>query len=73
MSKQNIEKTVKINYKIRMVVEIEGSIVDTKTLRDDTGIEPFVQWASDDIEEALDGVCKIVQVKKLELEEVDNG
>ena len=56
-----------------MVVEIEGSIVDTKTLRDDTGIEPFVQWASDDIEEALDGVCKIVQVKKVELEEVDNG
>lgn len=69
--KNTVKKPIKIKYKIKMVVEIEGSIEDTKTLRDDTGIEPFIQWASDDIEEALDGICKILQVKKVELEEVD--
>ena len=70
MSKKGNEKPIKINYKIRMVVEIEGSLEDTRDLREDTGIEPFIQWASDDIEEALDGICKIVGVKKVELEEV---
>lgn len=64
------EKTVEIKYKIRMIVDIEGCIEDTTTLRDDVGIEPFLQWAADDIEKRLECVCDIVGVKKIELEEV---
>lgn len=69
-NKEN-EKTVKIKYKIRMLVDIEGEIEETRKLRDDTGIEPFIQWASEDIEEKLDCICDIVGVKKVELEEVE--
>lgn len=71
MMKNDNKKPVKINYKIRMVVEVEGSIEDTRTLREDTGIEPFVQWACEDIEEKLNCVCDVVGVKKVELEEVE--
>lgn len=68
--KQKNTKKYDIRYKIRMVVDIEGDIEETKDLREDTGIEPFIQWAAEDIEQALDGVCEIVSVKKVELEDI---
>lgn len=59
-----------LKYKIRMVIDIEGEVDDERNLRDDTGIEPFIQWAADDIEEKLDGTCEIIKVTKVELEDI---
>ncbi len=62
-----------VAYKIRMVVEIEGSVTGQPPLKEDTGIYPFLQWAVEDIEDKLDGCCEIVDVKSVELREVDNA
>lgn len=59
-----------LRYKIRMVIEIEGEVDDERDLRDDTGIEPFIQWAAEDIEGKLDGTCEIIKVTKVELEDI---
>lgn len=64
-------ESIKVAYKIRMVIDIEGELEDERTLRDDTGIEPVIQWAADDIEEKLGCVCDIVGVKKVELEQLN--
>lgn len=61
-------KTIK--YKIRIIADIEGELEEDHGLKEDTGIEKFLAWAAEDIEQELDGVCKIVGVKKVELEEL---
>ncbi len=65
-------KDREVAYKIRMVVEIKGSITAQPPLKEDTGIFPFLQWAVEDIEDKLDGICEIVDVKAVELREVDD-
>lgn len=63
------ERTVK--YKIRMIIDIDGEIDGQAPLSEDTGIYPFIQWAMEDIENKLGCTCDIVDVKKVELEEID--
>ena len=64
------ETTFDIKYKLRLVVDIEGDVEDTRCLRDDSGIEPFIQWFIQDLENALDANCDVKKVLKIELEEV---
>lgn len=59
----------KIKYKLRIVADVEGEIEESGGLRENTGIEHFLTWAAEDIEDMLEGVCEIVEVKKIELEE----
>lgn len=65
------KKEKSIRYKIRMIVDIKGEATTEDDLRENTGIEPYIVWAAEDIEEALDGVCEIVGVQKVELELVE--
>jgi hypothetical protein len=62
------DSNVTVKYKIRMVVDVEGEIEGQPSLKDDTGIAPFIQWACDDIEEALENTCECVEVLKVDLE-----
>lgn len=65
------KKNHEISYKIRMTVDIKGLLIDKRPLRDDTGIEPFLQWAIAEIEERLGSVCDIIKVNKIELEQLN--
>ena len=69
--KKQESKEITLKYKIRMVVDIDGEIDGQTPLKEDTGIYPFMQWAVEDIESKLNCCCDIVDVKKVELEEVD--
>lgn len=64
-------KEMSIKYKIRMTVDIEGEVTTDLSLRESSGIEPYITWAAADIEKALDGECEIVGVQKVELELVE--
>lgn len=64
-------KEMSIKYKIRMTVDIEGEVTTDLPLRESIGIEPYIDWAVNDIEKALDGECEIVGVRKVELELVE--
>lgn len=64
-------KEMSIKYKIRMTVDIEGEVTTDLPLRESIGIEPYIDWAVNDIEKALDGECEIVGVQKVELELVE--
>ena len=64
-------KEMSIKYKIRMTVDIEGEVTTDLPLRERIGIEPYIDWAVNDIEKALDGECEIVGVQKVELELVE--
>ncbi len=64
-------KEMNIKYKIRMTVDIEGEVTTDLPLRESIGIEPYIDWAVNDIEKALDGECEIVGVQKVELELVE--
>lgn len=70
MSKKE-KKEMSIRYKIRMIVDIEGEASTDTDLRENTGIEPYIIWAAEGIEKALDGECEIVGVQKVELELVE--
>lgn len=68
MKEQNLKA---IKYKIRIVADIEGAISENgRSLKEDTGIEPFLAWAAEEIADKLEGECDIVGVKKVELEEL---
>lgn len=68
--RQEEKKNHEISYRIRITVDIEGLLIDKRPLRDDTGIEPFLQWAIAEIEEKLGCVCDIIEVNKIELEQL---
>ena len=65
------QKEINLKYKIRMVIDIEGEIDGQQSLKEDTGIYPFMQWAVEDIENKLKCDCDIIDVKKIELEEIE--
>lgn len=66
------EKVINLKYKIRMVVDIDGEIDGQQPLKEDTSIYSFMQWAVEDIESQLKCTCDIIDVKKIELEELNN-
>lgn len=60
-------KEMSIKYKMRITVDIKGEATTDLPLRENTGIEPYINWAINDIEKALDGECEIVGVQRVEL------
>lgn len=64
-------KEMSIKYKMRMTVDIEREVTTDLPLRESIGIKPYIDWAVNDIEKALDGECEIVGVQKVELELVE--
>lgn len=70
MSKKE-KKEMSIRYKMRLIVDIKGEAIRNVDLIESTRIDPFITWAANDIEKALDGECEIVGVQKVELELVE--
>lgn len=64
-------KEVTLRYKLKLVVEVSGEIEGQKPLMDDTEIYALYRWAEDDIAEKLDGVCEVLEVKAVQMEEVE--
>lgn len=62
-------KSVRIKYKIRAVVEFESDIEDTVSLKESIGIEPFLTWFAEDVELKLGGICEVKEVQRVELEQ----
>lgn len=69
-SQKQSEPEIEIKYKLKLLVEVEGTISSPRSLRDDPGIEPMVQWAAEDIAQALDGECNVLDVTSISLEKV---
>lgn len=61
-----------ISYKLRLVVDVNGEVNCQLPLAVDTGIYTFMQWTIEDIESKLKGTCDIVDVKRVELEDVSD-
>lgn len=70
-SKQNQKsKEVTIRYKLKLVVEVSGEI-DGKPLMDEVAPYALYRWAEKDIAEKLEGECEVLEVKAIQMEEVE--
>lgn len=64
-------KEVTLRYTLKLVVEVSGEVTGQKPLMEETGIYAFYRWAEEDIAEKLEGECEVLEVKAIQMEEVE--